>query len=67
MTVDDWQRFAEDLQAHAGVTAEFHPDPDPDGLHVLQINESDFFFNADGSGYDGWGRRVSGPVKPERN
>ena len=67
MTIDDWQRFTDDLKAHAGVSAEFHPDPDPDSLHLLQINEADFFFNADGSGYDGWGRRANGPVKPERN
>ncbi len=67
MTVDDWQRFVEDLQAHAGVSAEFYPDPKPDGLHVLQVNEADFFFYVDGSGYDGWGRHLSGPVKPDRN
>ena len=67
MTADDWRRFASDLQAHAGVSAAFQPDSDPDGLHVLRINGTEFFLNADGSGYDGWGCHVSDPVEPDRN
>ena len=59
MKADDLKRFDEDLRSHAAVAAEAYPDPKPDGLHVLQINNIDFFFYADGSGYDGWGWRLS--------
>jgi len=40
----------------------------PNGLHVLRINGIEFFFYADGSGYDGWGRAVSSLQRepPER-
>ncbi len=55
MTFEDLERFAEDLRQHAGLAVELLPDPDPAGLHVLRINRVDFFFYADGSGYDGWG------------
>ncbi len=55
-SAEDLRRFAEDLSDHLNVSASFHLDPAPDGLHVLQINGVDFFFNTDGSGYDGWGR-----------
>ena len=51
-------RFADDLRYHAGLDVDFAPDPKPDGLHVLTINGVDFFFYADGSGYDGWGRAL---------
>ena len=55
MNADDLRQFAEDLQRHAGVSVELHIDPDPEGLHILRINGVDFYFCADGSGYDGWG------------
>ena len=61
MTVDDLERFAQDLRNHVGVTVELKIDTSPDGLHVLCINGVDFFFNADGSGYDGWGRSCPDP------
>jgi len=56
MKMGDLERFAEDLQRHVGLTVELLPDSNPDGLHVLRINGVDFFFRADGSGYDGWGK-----------
>ena len=58
MKMDDLKRFAEDLRRHVGLTVELLPDSNPDGLHVLRINGVDFFFRADGSGYDGWGRAL---------
>jgi hypothetical protein len=58
MKMDDLERFAEDLRHHVGLTVELLPDSNPDGLHVLRINSVDFFFRADGSGYDGWGKAV---------
>ncbi len=61
MNFENLERFAEDLRQHAGLAVEFLPDPDPEGLHVLQINRVDFFFYADGSGYDGWGMQLVPP------
>lgn len=57
-TAKTLQRFAADLRKHAGVKATAHIDRKPDGMHVLQINDVDFFFYADGSGYDGWGQSL---------
>ena len=65
MKSDDFERLAEDLRRYANVTVEFLPDSDPEGLHILRINHVDYFFNADGSGYDGWGRQ-SVPPQVER-
>ena len=56
----DLERFVEDLRCHAGIPASFKPDDSGDGLHVLTINNADFYFNAYGSGYDGWGKCVNG-------
>lgn len=56
MKMGDLERFAEDLRHHVGLTVELLPDSNPDGLHVLRINGVDFFFRADGNGYDGWGK-----------
>ena len=56
MKADDLTRFADDLRAHTGSNVGLELDPKPDGLHVLTIDGTDFFFYADGSGYDGWGR-----------
>ena len=64
MNADDLQRFAEDLRVQLEVSTELHIDADPEGLHVLRINGVDFFFNVDGSGYDGWGRSYAGPSQP---
>lgn len=50
------EQFASDLREHASIAAMFTTDSDPNGLHVLSINKVDYFFYADGSGYDGWGR-----------
>jgi hypothetical protein len=65
VNTEDFERLAEDLRRHAGLAVEFLPDSDPEGLHILRINHVDFFFNADGSGYDGWGKQIAPPhVKP---
>lgn len=56
MKADNLQRFADDLRDLARVPVEVEIDDKPDGLHVLRINGIDFFFYADGSGYDGWGK-----------
>jgi hypothetical protein len=61
MNIDDLERLAEDLRQHAGLSVEFLPDRDLEGLHVLRINRVDFFFYADGSGYDGWGQQIVPP------
>ena len=58
MKPDDIQRFADDLRRLTGVTVELRIDNEADGLHTLRINGADFFFRADGSGYDGWGKSL---------
>jgi len=58
MTVDHFQRFADDLRALLGLAVEFQPDSDPQGLHILHINGVDFHFYANGTGYDGWGKCI---------
>jgi hypothetical protein len=63
MKMDDLERFAEDLRHHVGLTVELLPDSNPDGLHVLRINGVDFFFRADGSSYDGWGKALPATQK----
>ena len=64
--MDDLERFAEDLRHHVGLTVELLPDSNPDGLHVLRINGVDFFFRADGSGYDGWGKALATTQSPRQ-
>ena len=64
MNADDLKRFAEDLRIQLGVSTDVHIDAKPGGLHVLRINGVDFFFNADGSGYDGWGQSCATPNLP---
>ena len=54
----DLERFAADLNQSSGIEVSLKTDPSSDGLHVLTINNVDYYFNADGSGYDGWGRRL---------
>lgn len=56
MTGDDLRRFADDLREWAGLNVVVGMSRRPDGLHSLTINGVDFFFYADGSGYDGWGK-----------
>jgi len=56
---EDLIRFADDLRDHTGLDVHLELDPAPDGLHVLTITGTDFYFYADGSGYDGWGKRLS--------
>ena len=63
MNAEDLERFAEDLKTFAHIETAVEPDPNPDGLHVLRIGKVDFFFNADGSGYDGWGMCIGSPKK----
>lgn len=60
MNKDDLIRFADDLRDHTGHDVRLELDPALDGLHVLTIAGADFYFYADGSGYDGWGKRLSG-------
>lgn len=59
MKQDDLKRFADDLGEHTGHNVCLELDPALDGLHVLTIDGVDFYFYADGSGYDGWGKRLS--------
>jgi len=59
MKRDDLIRFAEDLRDHTGLDVHLELDSASDGLHVLTIDGADFYFYADGSGYDGWGKRLS--------
>jgi len=66
MKMDDLERFAEDLRHHVGLTVELLSDSNPDGLHVLRINGVDFFFRADGSGYDGWGKALPATQSPRQ-
>ena len=61
MNTESLERFAEDLRSHTGLSAEFLPDADPQGLHILRIEGVDFFFYANGSGYDGWGMQIVPP------
>ena len=59
MNADDLTRFADDVRDHTGLGVVLSLDPSTDGLHVLTIDGADFYFHADGTGYDGWGRRLS--------
>ncbi|MCB9851911.1 MAG: hypothetical protein H6819_02350 [Phycisphaerales bacterium] len=65
MSEDDLKRFADDLNTHLDVAVTLDIDPDPENLHVLTIDGVEFFFYADGSGYDGWGRPCIGPSDPK--
>ena len=62
MRTEDLERFAHDLRTRAGLEVEIELDSDPAGLHILRIHGVDFFFHADGTGYDGWGKLLgNGP------
>ena len=52
------EKFASDLGSLPKMSVSFERDKAPDGLHVLSINGVDFYFSADGAGYDGWGKRI---------
>ena len=54
----DLEKFAADLGSLPKMTVSFERDESPDGLHVLSINGVDFYFYADGAGYDGWGKQI---------
>lgn len=58
MNADDLKRFAEDLRLLTGLDVEIRFSSEQDGLHRIRINGVDFFFRADGSGYDGWGKAL---------
>lgn len=58
MKTEELKRFAEDLRQHTGLSVALELDDQPDGLHILTLNGVDFFFHADGSGYDGWGKPI---------
>jgi hypothetical protein len=59
MKSDDLVRFATDLRTLIHGDAVVGLSPHPTGLNVLHIAGVDFFFRADGSGYDGWGMALS--------
>lgn len=52
------EKFASDLGSLPDLSVSFEQDKSPDGLHVLTINGVDFYFYADGAGYDGWGKQI---------
>lgn len=52
------ERFAEDLRRLTDIETKVDLSSSVDGLHVLQVNGVDFYFYADGTGYDGWGRAL---------
>ena len=56
MDKEHLKRFADDLRDHGGLDVCLALDSSPDGLHVLSIAGTEFYFYADGSGYDGWGQ-----------
>ena len=58
MKAEDLQRFADDLRKLTGASVELRISSETDGLHTIRINGVDFFFRADGSGYDGWGKAL---------
>ncbi len=55
----DLERFAAGLREIANVKATVDLSPHPGGQHVLQVEGVDYYFNANGTGYDGWGRAVN--------
>ena len=61
VTANGLKRFAEHLEAHAGLAAKLDLADRDDGLHVIQIKGVDFYFNANGTGYDGWGQAINPP------
>lgn len=58
MNAESLQRFADDMRCLTGLVVETRISFDSDGLHTVRINGKDFFFRADGSGYDGWGKAL---------
>ncbi len=52
------EKFAGDLGSLPKMSVAFERGKSPDGLHVLSINGVDFYFYADGAGYDGWGKQI---------
>lgn len=52
------EKFAGDLGSLPGLSVSFERDKSSDGLKVLNINGVDFYFYADGAGYDGWGKEI---------
>lgn len=58
MNANDIERFANDLRNLAGLDVELRISSELEGLHAVRINGVDFFFRADGSGYDGWGKAL---------
>lgn len=53
------QYFAADLKHHSGIEAKLDESPSSDGLHVLKINNVDYYFQSNNGGYDGWGKAIS--------
>ena len=55
------ERFADDLGYHTNLKTTVNLSRDADSLHVIQIQGVDFYFYANGTGYDGWGRGIQQP------
>ncbi len=55
---DNLQRIAEDVNRFTSTKALLTRDDSPDGLHVLTIDGTDFYFHADNGLYDGWGKAI---------
>lgn len=49
-------KFAEDLHRLSGTELELTLADGPDGLHVLTIGKTEYFFHAATGVYDGWGK-----------
>lgn len=68
MKTEDLLRFAADLREMAGLNVKVIIDDKIDGMHVLKIAGTDFFFYANRPGYDGWGRgNLHWGAKPKRD
>lgn len=52
------QSFTDDLKQYSGIEAILVESPSSDGLHVLNIDKVDYYFQADNGGYDGWGKAI---------
>jgi len=55
------ERFADDLQYYTNLKTSVDLTDDVDLMHVVQIQGVDFYFYANGTGYDGWGRAMPSP------
>ncbi len=52
------ERFAADLERLTDIDTKVELASNDDSLHVLRVKDVEFYFYADGTGYDGWGRAL---------